>query len=447
MGFYLCLLAFALCYLAGRQSLVTGLAAVLGVGYLYGVTRANVPDTYSHFIFDAGVAGLYAAQLFRRLTSFQQFKINPLKPWIELLIIWPLLLFLIPIQDILIQLVGLRGNIFLLPFLLLGARLDSAERYQLALCVVLLNLIALGFATAEFFGGIEKFFPHNEVTKLIYMSNDVGKNAFRIPASFANAHSYGGTMATTMPLLLGALIQKRKQIWHKYAFTLGSIASLLGILMCAARTPFILVAILIIVATFSIRAKYGYALGWIVVLLGIGWMVSGEERLQRFMQLNDTSMIAERVSWSVNMGFFEAAAKYPFGNGLGGGGTSIPYFLQDRIIEPAVMENEYGRIMLEQGLIGLVIWIAFIVWLLTRPNENRLDPWHLGRRLAWVTCAVSFAYALTGTGLFTSVPQTCLLFLTAGWVASHQSVDKFSSDTSFPPGLKSKTPLRERQYG
>src|SRR5918911_2389086 len=147
---YLCLLTFVLCYWMGRRSLVGGLVAVIGVGYAYGITRANLPETYSHFIFDAGVIGLYAAQLFRRLTPAQEYRVSPLRPWIEFLIAWPLLLFLIPVQDLLIQFVGLRGSIFLLPFVLLGARLDPEERYRLALWIAGLNIVAFLFASTEF---------------------------------------------------------------------------------------------------------------------------------------------------------------------------------------------------------------------------------------------------------------------------------------------------------
>ena len=120
------------------------------------------------------------------------------------------------------------------------------------------------------------------------------------------------------------------------------------------------------------------------------------------------------------MNFFEIAAQYPFGNGLGGGGTSIPYFLQNRIINPVLMENEYARIMLEQGIMGLLIWIAFILWLFTRRNADPLDSWYFGRRLALVACIASFVTGLTGTGLLTSVPHSSLLFLLVGWVGARQ---------------------------
>lgn len=423
LSLYLCLFTCALCYWAGRRSLVSGLIAVLAVGYVYGIVRANVPETLSHFAFDAGVIGLYSAQLFRRLSPAEEFKVGPLRMWLEFLIVWPLLLFLVPIQDLLIQFVGLRGSIFLLPFIFLGARLDGADRYRLALWIAGFNIIAFLFAGAEYFFGLESFFPHNSVTKLIYLSKDlVGHTQYRIPASFANAHAYGGTMVVGLPLVLGALVQKAKTNLQFQLLLLGVGTALLGVLMSAARTHFLVVGVMLIVATFSLRSRVGYALGWLVLLVGLGWFVSGEERLQRFTELRNADMVAERISWSVNMSLVEIAKEYPFGNGLGGGGTSIPYFLQNRIINPVAMENEYARIMLEQGLTGLFIWVLFILWIFTRWNRDREDPWYLGRRLAFVACSLYFVTGLTGTGLLTSIPQSALFLLMVGWVGAQQPV-------------------------
>ncbi|MEP7274077.1 MAG: hypothetical protein ABI882_21440, partial [Acidobacteriota bacterium] len=104
-----CVIAFALCLYYGRQSLVAGLTAILAVGYGYGMIRANVPQAASHFIFDAAVLGLYVAQLRKPLSPSQRSKARKLKPWVMVLCIWPLLLVLVPMQDFLIELVGLRG--------------------------------------------------------------------------------------------------------------------------------------------------------------------------------------------------------------------------------------------------------------------------------------------------------------------------------------------------
>ena len=116
------------------------------------------------------------------------------------------------------------------------------------------------------------------------------------------------------------------------------------------------------------------------------------------------------------MTFFDSISTYPIGNGLGGGGTSVPYFLQDRLEKPVVIENEYARIALEQGVPGLCLWAAFIMWVFTRSFLAPNDAWYLARRLAWVVCAADFALAMTGTGLFTSVPHTCLMLMSVGWI-------------------------------
>ena len=174
------------------------------------------------------------------------------------------------------------------------------------------------------------------------------------------------------------------------------------------------------VAMFSVGSRRGNFIGWVLILATVAWLVSGEQRLQRFTQLQDTEMITQRIVGSVNMGFFELAGTFPLGNGLGAG-THIPYFLSANIQNPVATENEFGRMVLELGLVGLGLWLAFIGWLLIQPGPSRSDPWFIGRRLAWVTCLVYFAFNLLGTGLLVSIPQTCLLLLNVGWVAARQS--------------------------
>jgi hypothetical protein len=423
MAIALCFAAFLVSFAAGRVSRVAGLVATIGIGYVYGIVRANVPETFSHFIFDAAVLGFYVTQFSHHFSAEQERKVGGLKAWVQLLALLPLILFFIPNQDWLVRLVGLRASIFLLPFLFIGAWLEPEERYKLALSLAGLNILALAFAVIQFFVGVEPFFPRNEVTYLIYKSRDlVGYTAYRIPSFFNNSHSYAGAITVTLPLLIGALIQKHKSVWAGKVLALALGATLLGIFLTGARSPVVIAGIIIVVATFSLRSRLGYAAGWLMILLAVGWIVSGEERLQRFTLLADTDAVVERLSGSVNMGFVEMARNYPFGNGLGGGGTSMPYWMQRQIHDPVVMENEYGRIMLEQGILGLAIWIAFLIWALAQYVRNDSDKWSLGRKLAWVTCATFLAAGVAGTGTFTAIPQTCLLLLLIGWMSASQPV-------------------------
>jgi hypothetical protein len=105
------------------------------------------------------------------------------------------------------------------------------------------------------------------------------------------------------------------------------------------------------------------------------------------------------------------------GNGMGAGGTSIPFFLQHLITDPVGMENEYSRILLEQGLVGLGLWGAFACWAFTRPTPQG-NQWVLGWRLLWYASIGNFAMGVLGTGMMTAIPMSVFLFLGLGFVAS-----------------------------
>jgi len=409
--------AFILCLAAANRSLRHGLLALVAVGYGYGILRANFADTSTYLTFDAAVLGLYIGQLWRPLTPDQRRYAHDLRLWLVVLIEWPaLLFFLSPADTPLVELVGLRANTFLLPFLLLGARLADDDVSWLTLGLAVLNLGAVAVGVAEFFVGIEPFYPRNEVTELIYRSKDlVGWTAHRIPATFSSAHAFAGTLVMTMPLLIGAWVQTTKQVkWQRYLLGLAIAASLLGVFMAAARTHMITAAVLVGIVTFSGHLRRDQWIRWVVALGLVAYVVSGEERLQRFTTLQDTTFIAERWTGSVNEGFFEAIRAYPMGNGLAGGGTSVPYFLRGNQ-SPLIMENEYARIGIEQGLPGLTLWVAFLFWAFLRWPARGTEGWALGRFTGWIACGMFFLTGLTGVGLMSSVPQTALMLLIMGW--------------------------------
>jgi hypothetical protein len=412
----LCAISFIAVFQAARRSLIAGICTVLGVGYMYGIVRANLPDGFSHLLFDSGVLGLYAAQLWRPQPVWQGIRSQELQTWLLILIAWPILLFFSFRQDPLIQIVGLRGNIFLIPFILLGARLTGDDVYKLALWLSLCNLAAGVLAVVQFVVGVEPFFPHNAVTDIIYRSKDLADyTAYRIPSSFSSAHAYAGTMVMTIAIIAGAWVQPHFGKWQGRLLGAALIMAMLGVFMSATRVNALILFALVLTTVFSGRLPGAYRFRYLIVVAAVAYVVSGEERLQRFTTLQDPEFISERLAGSMNLTFFELAGRYPVGNGLGGGGTSVPYFLQNRIRNVVVMENEYARILLELGLPGLVMWGLFIAWIFTRRNIRRTDMFYFGRRLAYVACACCFAMGLLGVGLFTSVPGTTLTFLLTGW--------------------------------
>jgi hypothetical protein len=414
---WLCIAALVGTYAAARRSLPAGFGVLMVVGYAYGIVRANQLDAFSHLLFDCALLGLYAARLFAPVSPAERVRLDPLRTWLVVLIGWPVVLFLAPRQDFLVELVGLRGNVFMLPCLVLGASMTRDDLHSLAAWMAVLNIAAGVFGAVQFVVGIEPFYPRNPVTEILYRSGDIaGFSAYRIPSSFTSAHAYAGTMVLTLPLLLGAWLEPLRRPWHWPLFTVAIPISALAVFAAGARLPFVLLLLVSGTALFSSQLRAGQKLRWLCVAGAVAWAVSGEVRLQRFTTLQDTDFVSERIVGSVNLGFFELATTYPLGNGLGGGGTSIPYFLQNRVRNSVGMENEYARVLLEQGVPGLLAWTVFLVWLFTRnpagdPSSRTL------RQLVRVAGIGTFASGLLGVGLLTSIPSTAVVLLSVGWMA------------------------------
>jgi hypothetical protein len=421
IGLLLSVVAFVAAFVAGRIGLGLGMFAVATVGYFYGILRANYYDGFSHFLFDAACFGLYLAQAETMLTLLRRRPGHPLVVGFKVLFIWPFcvlaLFFLFP-QSPLIQFVGLRAAVWFLPFLLLGGAATERDLNTLARGLALLNLAALAFALAEYHWGVERFFPKNPTTELIYKSRDVaGFTAYRIPGTFSSAAAYGGTMVASLPWLFGRWVQRSTPLLEKGLMLSSMTAAVLGVFLCGARSPVILMFVLVGYMVLQLRSHLPALLLVLATGGAIAYVVSSDERMQRFTTLEDTERVVRRIHGSANVGILEVVVSYPLGNGLGGAtGTSIPAFLMDAQSKFRQIggENEYCRIALELGLIGLFFWIGFLVVILSRRAWGPSREWDVGARVVWLYSAVSWGTALIGTGTLTSIPSTLLLLLGMG---------------------------------
>ena len=415
IGVGICLLAFATTYWAGRRSLGLGLVALFFWGYFFGIVRANLLSPFTYFVFDVAVLGFYLSQ--KNLFSADR-RSSALRMWCGLLMLWPVLLLAIPFQPFMVSLVGLRGSILFIPMILAGSRLRASDLRLLAFGFAVLNLVALGFAGAEYFLGLERFFPVNATTTMIYNSSDVEGGFFRIPAIFSNAHLYGGTMAATVPYLIGAWEDLKSRI-ARWVILTGIAAAFLGVLLSATRLNFVVCSGLILVMFFNGRMAVRQRAIIVVLILIMAGVAMRNTRFQRFKSLSDTSTVEERISGSVNRNFLELLIEYPLGNGLGGGGTSVPYFLAGQVRNPIGMENEYSRILCEQGIIGLAMWLGFVAWFLMRfKSVFAKGPWASCRRLIWCLSVLALGTGAIGLGMLTALPQTPMFLLGLGFVAT-----------------------------
>jgi len=412
------LVAFAGAFLAVYRSLGWGFLTVIAVGYFSGVIRANCLGVFTTFMFDAAVLALYLGFFFRKSLRARETVLGLAGLLVPFMIVWPTLLCLLPINYFLIQCVGLRAAIWFLPVLLIATRLTTADLAVLSRGLVVLNLVALAVGVYVYLYGVEALYPKNAVTNIIYGSQDVGGRIkyHRVPSSFLNAHAYGGTMLYTMPFLFNRLGGVKVRLLDRCSAAAGLVAAVGGLLMCGARSPMIQLGFTLAVAL--VLSRFSLKLGLVIaLLLVVGLIVAGnDERLQRASSLQDTEMVGNRVTLSVNRGLLDLLINYPLGGGLGtAAGTSIPFFLAHLAPESIGAENEYSRILVEQGWFGLAGWLALLGWLYVRPPSARCrSPWWLGVLLMYSLTLACWLTAFIGTGILTAIPGTFLILTQMG---------------------------------
>lgn len=402
---------------ATLRSTGLGFVVACGVGYVNGVVRANYLGVFTTFMFDAGLLGFYAGFLLR--AGAAGLLAGRGGVYAALLFGWPAALALVPVNDTLVQVVALRATVGFLPVLLIARRFTGADLAVVARGLAVLNLFALAAGVYVYQNGIEALFPQNVVTQLMYDSNDVaGNKHHRIPATFMNAHSYGGTMLFTLPFLLDRLLGAGVRWPDRALAAAGAVAAGAGVLMCAARQPVVTFGVAALVAW--VVSRFHPTLGLVAAgVLAAGGVVAGtDERLGRATTLDQTDMVSDRLAQSANASFLELVAEYPLGAGMGSSvGTSVPFFLADRAPKPVGMENEFCRILIDQGWVGLGVWVAFLGWLFGRPPPARFAArWGLGVVLMYALTLTNWATAFLGTGTLSSIPMSVLLLAQMGVV-------------------------------
>jgi hypothetical protein len=413
------LVAFAGAFLATFRSLGWGFLAVFSVGYFSGVVRANFLDVCTTFMFDGAVLGLYLGFFLGKSRLDAEWKFGAAGPFVMFLIAWPVLLSMLPVNNLLVQFVALRATVWFLPSLLIATRLTATDLALLARGLVVLNSIAFAGGVYVYLNGVQALYPVNAVTQIIYKSSDIAGKYHRIPSTFLSAHGYGATMLITLPILLDRVAGVRVRLADRFLAWVGVFAAGSGLLMCGARSPLVVFGVAMTIAWVLTRGSLKFGVVLAILVSGGSWAASSNERFQRASNLQDTEAVAGRLSNSMNVSFLHLLFQYPLGAGMGSSvGTSVPYFLADVAPEQIGLENEFCRILVDQGWVGLGGWLAFVFWLHVRPPPTRpAAPWRLGVALMYSLSLAAWMTAFIGTGLLASIPGAVLLLTQMGVLA------------------------------
>lgn len=424
--FGLPVIAFVAAFVSSRISLGASIGVLLTVGYFSGIIRANFLHVLTTFMFDMAVMGVYIGVFINRPDLVGKLKRSSLASWLFLLAIWPLIIAAVPVNDILIQMLAFRSTVWLLPLMLLGARVNEDDLTTMARVLVGLNLCALVAGLYCYFYGVRALYPENAVTQIIYASHDVPGAAsmmanYRIPSTFLSSAAYGGTMLASMPFIVNRLFHPRTDPNEKLWMFAGLLAACIGIAMCGARSPIVAAVVILLMAWvfsgFSIRVGIPIVLGF----AAFTFLVFSNQRFQRILTVAEHNVFAERLSGSKN--FLDYFFEYPLGAGMGSSfGTSIPFFLQARAPRPIGLETEYSRILIDQGWIGLLLWIIFLFWLhVPWPNiKGSRSNFKFGTIMIYAASLTTWATAIIGTGVLSAIPGSAMLLINMGIIVARR---------------------------
>ena len=422
--FALPLLAFSAAFIFSRFSLGASLSALLTVGYFSGVIRGNFMSVFTTFMFDMAVLGVYLGVLFNQPEIVGRIRKLSILSWLIPLVLWPLVVATIPVNDIMIQMLAFRSTVWLLPLMLLGARISEKDLTLVARVLVALNLCALAGGLYCYFYGVTSLYPiRNAVTEIIYKSGDVKGGYLRIPSIFLSSAAYGGTMLASLPFIVNRLFHPQANGTEKLWMLAGLGAACIGIAICASRAPAVAAVIILLMvwffSGFSARVGIPILIGFTLFVI----LVLSNERFQRVTSIFEEDTLSRRLGGSVNRNFMELFFDYPFGAGMGSSvGTSIPYFLSNRAPKPIGLENEYSRILIDQGWIGLFLWGMFLFWVhVPWPKLKHVrSNFKFGTLMIYAASITTWCTAVIGSGTLSAVPGSAMLLINMGIIVARR---------------------------
>ncbi|MBE9116136.1 hypothetical protein IQ249_09535 [Lusitaniella coriacea LEGE 07157] len=279
-----------------------------------------------------------------------------------------------------VGLIGLRSYLFYIPLVWMTPSLfDSEEELYKFLRTHLLLLIPVGIlGIVQFFSPISspinQYAPGNPVK--IETFGFAGSTNVRITGTFSYINSYQGYISACYALLLPLLAMKQPYWWRILTFIEVFLITLNGF-MTGSRTP-VIAAALLIISFFGIRAlrQPDTTLLWLsrlfpfVTVAGSAALIGFRPVIEAFwMRLTSNKDLGERILFGL-VGPFDLT-QYTALDGYGTGATHPgTQALRDILnlapgkMLPVEVEVEMGRVALEIGPIGFILWYGLRVSLI-----------------------------------------------------------------------------------
>ncbi|MBI3385250.1 O-antigen ligase family protein [Candidatus Gottesmanbacteria bacterium] len=222
-----------------------------------------------------------------------------------------------------------------------------------------------------------------------------GELLLRPYATFPHPNVLGGYMAIVLPLILFVLINKstKKKPLNTYFLLLTTILGIISLFLSFSRTAWIVGTASMTTLIFFLTKNKIKTLGILLAVFLVGFMTVGRiiaSRLQTLETVDKQSLIFRQ---QLNEASVKMILDHPaFGVGLNNFLIALPHYYQlkdiTRFYQPA--HNIYLMIAAEAGLLGLVLFLFFILFTLRHLILNTLIPKFLNSLIFILLCEILF---------------------------------------------------------
>ncbi|MCX7752083.1 MAG: O-antigen ligase family protein [Blastocatellia bacterium] len=341
------------------------LVGAILIGFVLAPIKDRYPSPASYFLFDI----LFALALFFWATTRVRRGrgLLPATPVTKILLIFFALCAmyaLFPGIPLPIGLAAFRGWCFFSLAYLLGYDITRSGRHVRAylLIVILLSVLAGLYGIYQYVAGIESAIPDDELAaerhRFATYVTPTGEVEFRIFSTFVSAGAFGSMMAYASALALILSLDREITPSVRFFLRLGIVPMMTSLVLTGTRAALVMVLIGLVLLWWHRRSVRVYLVAMVLLSLGmrVGIDLTEGRAAERFASLADVGLILGRVSNPLHAGF-QALLDAPWGHGLGRTGHGVPFFMGRwyPTFHPIFADGDFGRILVEMGVIGLVM--------------------------------------------------------------------------------------------
>lgn len=197
-----------------------------------------------------------------------------------------------------------------------------------------------------------------------FYADSQGRSVFRRFSTFVSSAAFGSTMAFCVTFAVSRLVHPGCSALERIVLTMASVIMSYGVILSGARSA---LSGLMVGLAFAIWYRRGSILATItpfviVICLAAGIAWQGTSAMERFTTLFDLDVVLNRLR-IVFEPAWESLSKYPLGDGLGRSGHGVPviFYGMHRDFEFRGIDGDTGRMAVDMGFPGLIIFVALAV--------------------------------------------------------------------------------------